>query len=151
MAKVIIDASAFSLDWFRRKLADDLLSNPKVKFVFSTHDRMMREIEKNEQYAKLFRVLEGDSRRVVVSEQEFDRLVEPLTSAGIWTENSKICDDEHVFVLVRSKRARFVFTKDSRMARCRDCIRSSVKSEYCSFVALIKEKAYLDHREQILS
>jgi len=142
MAKTIVDASAFSRDWFKAVIADILQNHPRVKFVFTTHERMLSEMERNGDYARLFKVLEGDKRRIVVSPDEFSRYYSEVTATVAWTSNHKLCDDGHIFALVRARNVPYVFSVDGRMAKCRGCLRGKVDRKYAAFVLVASESTY---------
>jgi hypothetical protein len=150
MAKTIVDAGAFSRDWFKKILSEVLLDSPRVKFVFTVHARMMEEVERNGDYGRLFKVLEGDPRRIVVSEAEFERLSNELLGNATWRANKKVCDDEHIFALVRAKNVPFVFSVDGRMAACRGCLRGRLDSKFASFTLISSPENFEHHKHAIL-
>lgn len=149
MAKTIVDASAFSCSWFKEVLPEILESEEKVKFVFTNHRRMVEEIEKNGDYARLFKVLEGDPRRIVVKEEEFERYYLELTNAETWLRHRKDCDDGHIFALVRARNVKYVFSVDARMAKCRGCLRNKLDRKYASFLVVGTKEIYLEKRHMI--
>jgi hypothetical protein len=151
MAKMLVDASAFSRAWFKELLVDVLLATESVKFVFTTHERMVAEIDRNGDYARLFKVLEGDPRRIVVPPAEFERYYNEVTGEGEWARHRDLCNDGHIFALVRARNVRFVFSTDKKLGRCRGCMRGHLDRKFCAFTILSDKRNYDSHAAQVLS
>lgn len=149
MARVLIDASIFGESWFQNAMKS-LLEDDKVRFTYTTHKKMLAEHQNARSLGALYKRLGDIGRRDDVSSTAVERHVNHLEGIEEWLTNAD-CDDPHIFALVYAKPTRFVFTKDSRMGNCRDCLRSTIDKRYCQFILVMSSQTYRRHRTEIHS
>lgn len=152
MAKAIVDTCVLSQQWFIQEVLPALIKERKVLFVFTSHRRMMQEVNKNkENYLRLYKEVGAAKRRVDISEAVVDAAIVKLEANATWKGNASDCDDPHIFALVGASSAKYVFSTDIRMGNCRDCVRNSIKSRYCRFKLISSQALYVRHRSAILA
>lgn len=149
MARVFIDGHMFGCDWFLEVLPT-LLSSKNVRFAYAPSQKLLGELGRVRKGLEFYRRMGDIGRRDDAPQVEAEGHIRFLTSQRVWVDCSD-CDDAHIFAIVFLKPVAFVFTEDSRIARCRDRINSEVSGRYCGF-SLIKSSAnFKIHRSAILN
>lgn len=148
MARVLIDTHMFSTDWFASILSE-MIASPKVIFVFSNCEKGIQEISKVRK-AFEFRKLMTNLRRVKeTSSTETETHVTILMNSEQF-KNCKDCDDPHIMAAIYLNPTKFVFSKDTRMAKCRKHLSGKIDRRYCDFIVISTETLYVLHRPHIL-
>lgn len=148
MARVLIDTHMFSADWFTSILSE-IIASPKVIFVFSNCEKGVKEIAKVRK-AFEFRNLMTKTRRVKESSStEMEAHVAILLNSDQF-KNCKDCDDPHIMAAIYLTPTKFVFSKDTRMAKCRKHLSGKIDRKYCNFIVISKKDLYDVHRPHIL-
>lgn len=154
MARAFVDVNMFSEEWFA-PIAEELLKNDKVVFVFSQAHAFLREfglVRKALAFYKLageLKTASGVRRRIDVDETDIDYHMAYLNGQQCFAQSGD-CDDPHIFSLIYTKPTKFVFTMDMRMAACRNHINQYVESRYCDFIVIADLAVYKRHRQEIL-
>lgn len=152
MAKTIVDSCILSQPWFVRDVLPALVKEPKVLFVFTSHQKMMDEVNRNkEHYLRLYKETGAAKRRIDVPIDAVDASIQKLEANATWQANAADCDDPHIFALVAATAAKYVFSTDSRMGNCRDCVRNSIKSRFCRFKLISSQALYTQHKGAIVA
>ncbi len=148
MARVFVDVNLFSTDWFRTILEADLVPNKAVRFVYSDDSITSKEHEKAKKAATFYKLMGMQGRRDDVGKADCEKHQTILQSLSEWQDEGA-CDDPHIFSMVYNKPTGYVFSSDTRIAKCRDCIRKVVENRYCDFIVIAKGTTYLEHRHDI--
>jgi predicted nucleic acid-binding protein len=148
VARVLIDTHMFSVDWFKSILSE-MVDSPKVVFVFSNCAKGIQEISKVRK-AFEFRKLMTNTRRVREAPP-----IETETHFNILMNNKQFkkcndCDDPHIMAAIYLNPTKFVFSKDTRMAKCRKHLSGKIDKRYCNFIVISKIDLYNEHRPHIL-
>lgn len=155
MARVFIDAHMFSEGWFK-DILQELIGCQNVEFVYANVTKLNAEMSKVRQaleFLKIAGVLkkpDKSPRRIEASPIEVEKQQTLLESMKCFTKCAD-CDDPHIFALIYVKPTPYVFSKDARMARCRDEINKTVESRYCKFIVISTAQTYAAHRHSVLS
>lgn len=147
MARVLIDTCVFGQSWFV-KVVEDLISNPKVRFAYTPHGKMTQE--HNLKLASFYKRLGDIKRRDDVPERAAERHIKALETSETW-KSEEACDDPHIFAVVRELPTPFVFTSDTRIAKCRTCMQRVIDSRYCDFRLISRKANYDEKRAEIHS
>lgn len=155
MARIFIDAHMFSEAWFPEILREMIASN-RVTFVYGEIDKLTIEISKVRQALNFYKAVknlktaDNCSRRVDAARDVLEARCDILSNERCFVDCTD-CDDPHIFALIYVKPTRYVFSRDARMARCRDTINPYVESRYCRFRVISTEAVYRSHRQRILN
>jgi len=149
MARVFVDVSIVSQDWFKARVLTELVQNRAVRFTYSKFGKLAEEHENAKRFGLLMKRLSDQGRTDNVSAESSDVHVEKLTSLKNWQDEGA-CDDPHIFALIYEKPTKYVFSADQRIARCRDCINKVVENRYCDFILITREATYIEHKQNIL-
>lgn len=153
MARVFIDCHMFSQLWFK-EILPELVNSHSVTFVYSATNKLSVELSKVRQALNFYKLVaglkgqSGKSRLDDAHDPTVNRHVEYLENNPAFIE-CECCDDSHIFAIVYSKPTKYVFSHDTRMAKCRDHINKSIDKKYCDFIIISQQSVYKAHRAQI--
>lgn len=150
MARVFVDVSIVSQEWFKSKTLVELIASQAVRFTYTKCGKLADEHEQSKKFGYLMKRLSDQGRTDIVSEEQAQFHADKLTKLQKWQEQ-QACDDAHIFALVYEKPTRYIFSADMRIAKCRDCLNQFVENRYCDFIVIGKEDVYIQHRQKILS
>lgn len=148
MARVLIDSQMFSADWFASILTE-MVDSPKVIFVFSNCEKGIREISKVRKAIEFRKLMIGMRRAKETPSNETEMHVAELLNSEQF-KNCNHCDDPHIMAAIYLNPTKFVFSKDTRMAKCRDHLSGKIDRRYCDFIVISKKGLYFAHRQNIL-
>ncbi len=148
MARVLIDPQMFSVDWFS-SILKEMVDSPKVIFAFSNCEKGIREISKVRK-AFEFRKLMTNMRRVKETPSNETEAHVTLLLNSEQFKNCRHCDDPHILAAIYLNPTKFVFSKDTRMAKCRNHLSGKIDKKYCDFIVISKKVLYDSHRPRIL-
>lgn len=138
----------FSADWFASILSE-MVASPKVIFVFSNCEKGIQEVSKVRK-ALQFRQLMTKIRRVKETPSaETEAHVTILLNSEQF-KSCKDCDDPHIMAAIYLNPTKFVFSKDTRMAKCRKHLSGKIDRKYCDFIVISAADLYDIHRPHIL-
>lgn len=139
--RVIIDPHMFGESWFGQ-IRNDLVRSKKVRFAYGGLPKETVELSKQRAALEFFKLMGKIKRRDDAHKPTIERFHDELIASAAWVSNSNCCDDSHTFSLVRALPARYVFSKDDRMARCRDCLSGCVDATFLRFAVIGNESSY---------
>ncbi|UWU22463.1 hypothetical protein N2601_05725 [Rhizobium sp. CB3060] len=149
MSTVLLDVSASTQQWFQDALKEMGDTKHKhVKFLYTEQEKYKTEISKVLYLAKFLKLMGDKGRRVDVDKDACKAVMDELEANATWI-GSSACDDPHIFAMVALKSARYIFTDEHRISKCRKCM-SHVKNSMCAFKAIRSGKIYKKHRNRIL-
>ncbi|WP_127049194.1 hypothetical protein [Pseudorhodobacter sp. E13] len=147
--RVIIDPHMFGESWFVQ-IRRDLVRSNKVRFAYGGLPKEQIELRKQRAALEFFVLMGKMKRRDDAHQATIERFHDELISSKAWVSNSGCCDDSHTFSLVRALPARYVFSKDNRMARCRDCLSGCVDATFLRFSVIGNELSYARVRAKLV-
>lgn len=150
MARVAIDPHMFGEAWFA-EIRGELLKSRNVRFSFSGLLQEHIEISRRKDVLTFYKLVGELNRRDDAHQPTAKRNEENLVVDQHWVQNKSICDDPHIFALVKSLPTKYVFTLDLRMVKCRDCLRGKIDNNYLRFSAITTATAYESNRVDILA
>ncbi|NKJ05424.1 hypothetical protein [Rhizobium sp. SG741] len=146
MATVLLDVSASSQQWFQNALKE--MGDAKhVRFLYTEEQKYKTEIFKVLYLAKFLKLMGEKGRRIDVDKVACKTVMDELEANATWT-GSSACDDPHIFAMVALRSARYIFTDEHRISKCRKCM-SPVKNVMCTFKTIRSESVYKKHRSRI--
>lgn len=148
MARVFIDPHMFSVDWFREVLKD-LVGSKKVTFLFIRCKKGDSEYERVRAALTFQKLMIQQSRGCEAGEPEIGSRMAFLAGVPRFC-NCSHCDDPHIFAAISMKPTKFVFSRDHRIAKCRDEINAMVSKKYCGFIVIPENAVFMTHRTSIL-
>lgn len=150
MARIVIDASVVGANWFA-SVVEELQREKNVVFVLARDKKTANEHARTKKLQTLYAIMSKQPGRVrAISESDCERHTNYLEGLPAWKSESA-CDDAPVFAACYEGGARFVFTGDGRMAKCRRCINRTVDSRYCEFRLVRNHTNYKANRAAILA
>lgn len=149
MARVIIDTCIFGDKWFKETL-DKLIDDDKVQFTYTSHEKMMGEHENAPKLLAFYKRMGDRNRRIDAAPDATGRHMAKIEGHPEW-QAAPECDDPHMFAIVYLKPTRYIFSKDTRMAKCRDCMNKHINGKYCNFRIISSKKVYEQLRNEIHS
>jgi hypothetical protein len=150
MVRIAIDPHMFGEEWFT-SVRGELVRCRGVRFAYTGVSKERVELSKQRDALRFYKLMGDSKRRDDAHEPTIVRYYSELTSHETWLANSKLCDDGHLFALVRALPTDYVFSKDDRMAKCRDCLSGKISSSYLKFSVIKSHHSYLDVRSNIIS
>jgi hypothetical protein len=150
MARVAIDPHMFGELWFNA-VQEELIKSGTVRFAYSKLPKEGMELSKRRAALQFFKQVGEMKRRDDAHEETCSRFCKALLTEPAWDRNKKVCDDAHFFSLVRTLPTEFIFSKDIRMAKCRDCLNGKVEAEYLRFSLISSEALFRKRRYDILA
>lgn len=150
MARVFIDPHMFGEQWFL-EIKGDLVRAPSVRFAYSGLRQEGLELSKKRAALEFFQLMGKAKKRDDANPEVCERNQGELISNGGWLSNRSTCDDPHIFSLVKTLPTPYVFSCDSRMASCRDCLSGNLDSEYLRFSIIQTRQIYLRLKQSILA
>jgi predicted nucleic acid-binding protein len=148
MAKVLIDVSVISKDWFKRAL-EELRHSKSVQFLYSDEKKYRDEVIRVPVLARFLLEMRDRGRRVDAATEDVQRLMKDLSTNAKWNSLSRFCDDPHIFAILAVGNGGYVLTDEKRLALCRNCMSSSHK-DICKFKAIRTEAAYKKARGRLM-
>jgi hypothetical protein len=118
-----------------------------VKFLYTDQKKYRDEIAKVVSLAQFLKLMAQKGRRVDVDAHACQTLMDALQETPTWN-SSAACDDPHLFAMVAIKPAKYIFTDEQRLAKCRECM-APTHAAMCSFKAIRTEGTYKKHRSKI--
>lgn len=149
MARVYIDPHMFSEDWFKCVLGE-LLKCSNVVFSYGESQKILREFAKVRQALEFYKMVGRLRRRHDADANDLENHQNIIESTDCYKECGH-CDDSHIFALIYVKPTPYVFSKDARMAKCRDIVNKHMDKRYCNFIVLSSDPIYRKHRSAIMS
>lgn len=155
MARVFIDVHMFAEGWFK-SILEELRANKNVTFTYSPIPKLEGELAKVRAAVDFFKAIGnlkdsgGASRRDDAPVDEVEHHYNLLETTDCFAR-CPACDDPHIFAIIYVKPTKFVFSKDIRIAVCRDTINRSLDRRYCRFIVISKVTTYEAHKAKILS
>lgn len=149
MVRVAIDPHMFGESWFA-DAARELLRSSSVTFSYSGLPKAISEISRRRDALNFFKHVGSIRRREDANADSCGRYHSDLTNSSSWRSNSQVCDDGHIFALVRALPTKYVFSCDDRLAKCRDCLSGSVDASYLRFSVIHSERVYAANKKAIL-
>lgn len=150
MARVAIDPHMFGELWFNA-VREELIKSGSVRFAYSRLLKEGMELSKQRAALQFFKLVGEIKRRDDAHVETCKRFCEALLTEPAWGEHREVCDDAHLFSLVRTLPTEFVFSKDVRMAKCRDCLNGKVEAGYLRFSLISSEALFRKRKHDILS
>ncbi len=150
MARVAIDPHMFGELWFNVAV-DELIKSGSVRFAYSGIPKEGMELSKRRDAMRFFKQVGDIKRRDDAHEETCRRFWEALLIEPAWDRHKKVCDDAHLFSLVRTLPTEFVFSKDIRIAKCRDCLNGKVEAGYLRFALISSEALFRKRKKDIMS
>ena len=150
MARVAIDPHMFGELWFKAA-SEELIKSGSVRFAYSRLPKEGIELSKQHAALRFFKIVGEIKRRDDAHEGTCSRFCEALLTEPAWDKHKKVCDDAHFFSLVRTLPTEFVFSKDIRLAKCRDCLNGLVEAGYLRFSVISSEALFRKRKRAILS
>lgn len=147
MAKVMIDASAIGADWFQKVVADLMRMKGPV-FVRALDPKTLGEHQRAKKLGEFYANMSRQGKVATITAKVAGQHIEHLTGSEVW-QKTPACDDPHVFATVHAGGVRYVFTADTRIATCRDCINKSMDKKYCGFSLITSEQNYSHHKDAL--
>jgi hypothetical protein len=149
MARATIDASVIGDNWFQN-LSGEILKLRGLDFVYGLDQKTLGEHERSKKLGQFYALASRLGREVIaVPADEVERHMAVLADNVAW-KNEGACDDPHIFAIVYERNVRYVFTREHRLAACRDCIIRSVGNKYCNFVLIRSEQIFREHRHHMI-
>lgn len=149
MARVYIDLSVVGQAWFA-EIVKDLLQSKGVRFAYSDHPLMADELNRSRKMLQILQLAGKLNKRDDVPSVDCEVHVRSLSENQAWvTEES--CDDPHIFAINYVKPVSYVFTQDTRIAKCRDCINQKINARYVGFRLVTSMNNYEQNRHLIHS
>lgn len=154
MPRIYIDPHMFSDAWFK-EILKELLGCTSVTFSYAASNKITGEISKVRQALAFYKMVGGlkvgsKSRRDDADSQEIEKHQRMLENLRCYSDCSD-CDDAHIFALVYLKPTPYIFSKDHRMAKCRDKINKHIDKRYCNFIIISDKNVYGKHRRVIIA
>jgi hypothetical protein len=147
MARVLIDVSVVGQSWFA-DIVNELLKSKSVRFAYTDHPLFSEEMNKSRKMLELHQLAGKLNRRDDISAAACDIHVQTLSAEPVW-ESEEACDDPHIFAINYLKPVAYVFTHDTRIAKCRDCINGTLDSKYAGFSLVANRNNYDQNRHYI--
>lgn len=149
MARVLIDCHMFSSGWFG-PILNELQSMDGVIFIYSEEVKLQSEYEKVRIALQFIKIMKDKGRVIEVDSIATKLRRETIEAQELWTSCSS-CDDSHIFAVVYESRLKYVFSKDKRIASCRNVINRVLDNRYCQFIVVSSDDIYRKHRHRILA
>jgi hypothetical protein len=150
MARVAIDPHMFGEIWFK-EVIKELMKSGCVRFAYSGLPKEIIELSKQRDALRFFKSVGEIKRRDDAHEATCSRYYNALLIEPAWQKHKAVCDDAHLFSLVRTLPTEFVFSKDIRLSKCRDCLNGTVEAEYLRFSLISNEDVFRKRKREILS
>lgn len=148
MNRVFIDSHMFSSEWFI-KILGELVSSKKVVFLFSNCEKGGQELARQRKALEFKKAMMRIRRACEGEAGDVERHVKLLKSNPHYC-SCEACDDPHIMAAIYIHPAKYVFTNDARLAKCRDKMSSFIDKRYRDFIAIVREDVYLRHRLRII-
>lgn len=148
MGRVFIDPHMFSEEWFK-SILPELMKSPKVSYLFSNCEQGMRELGKVRIALQFKASMKKIGRAIEADPSEVERHVILLTKNKSFVDCDH-CDDPHIFAAIYIHPSKYVFSKDARLAKCRDKMNKIINKKYCSFIVIASNSVYNRHKSHIL-
>lgn len=145
MAKVIVDASVIGADWFNA-IATDLMRLKGLTFVRSLDRKTTGEHERAKKLGEFYATMSRLGRVATVPANVAEPHIDFLTQQQVWIDNKKACDDPHLFAAVHACNVRYIFSADTRLAKCRSCLMKKIDRKYCGFSLISSQKNFKSHK-----
>lgn len=149
MARVALDPHIFGEIWFN-EVKSELIMNNNVRFSFSGLPQEGLEMSRRRDILAFYKQVGALRRRDDAHKETAERNHGNLAANTHWIQNRRVCDDPHIFALVKSLPTRYVFTRDLRLVQCRDCLNGRVDADYLRFAAITTKESYKSNRVGIL-
>lgn len=141
MAKVIIDPHMFSESWFNDHTLKLLIECKNVDFVYSQANVALTEMSKVRKAIQFYKLMGDQKKLVLLTSDDHDKCLDFLKNCVEWCD-CNACDDPHIFAMVRHNPKSFVFSKDRRLATCRDKVRKVVPKEFTQFSLIMTKEIF---------
>jgi hypothetical protein len=143
IVRVVIDVNVFQQDWFSQILREiDKASH--IVFVFSRSGKFGEELDRQRKLLEFLRL------RLMTGKSEVAPDGDVLFHEKRLSDNDdfkcEVCDDPHIFSLVRVKNVKFVFSSDKRMELCRRRMQDVIAREYLLFRVIYSQLQFEQHR-----
>lgn len=149
MARVVIEPHMFGEEWFS-PVKEELVKCSNVRFAYCGIDKERNEISKVRDAARFFKLMGDLKRRDDAHLPTASRHFEEVTQHAVWKSNG-CCDDGHLFALVKALPTPYVFSKDHRLAACRDCLAGNLDSSFTRFSVISTQATYQANRNNIMA
>lgn len=148
MARVFVDPHMFSHGWFRSALTE-LVRSKKTAFLFSNCEKGLNEVQRVRQAFEFKKAMLAAKKAVEASSEDVTKHVGFLEAHPAFVGCGD-CDDPHIMAAIFIHPAKYVFTEDHRLARCRDRLSGKLNRRYLAFSIVSDEAGYVGIRVHLI-
>ena len=149
MARVFVDVGVFGEKWFG-DCSEELLKANNVRFSYAQVSIFQREHERTLKAAQFYKIAFDMGKRDDANREIMKERIDYLKGLTEWRDE-RSCDDPHIFALSYEKSFSYLFTSDSRISSCRNCMRRVVDHRFCKFSLIQSESSYKKNKGKIFS